>query len=123
MHDMSDEPKALNDSEPAATRENSRSDSKGTNAKQVTMMGLGLDPEAWWMRHSARGDWARGRYFQRFDLERGTPQVMDALWADGWRHFGTTFFRDYFNIHERRLVRVRRGAKTGVGSRSRHEAK
>lgn len=73
---------------------------------QVTVMGLGLDPETWWMRHSARGDWARGRYFQRFELERGTPQVMDALWADGWRHFGTTFFRDYFNVQERRLIRV-----------------
>ena len=68
--------------------------------------GLGLDPELWWAQHSARGDWARGRYFQRFELERASPQVMDALWADGWRHFGKTFFRDYFNVHGNRLVRV-----------------
>ena len=68
--------------------------------------GLGLSPEDWWMNHSARGDWARGRYFQRIELERSTPQMKDALWADGWRHFGTTFFRDYFNIHGQRLVRV-----------------
>lgn len=68
--------------------------------------GLGLEPEEWWCHHSARGDWARGRYFQRFEIERATPQMMDAMWADGWRHFGTTFFRDYFNIHGSRLVRV-----------------
>ena len=68
--------------------------------------GLGLAPEEWWCQHSARGDWARGRYFQRFEMERAAPQVMDAMWSDGWRHFGTTFFRDYFNIHGSRLVRV-----------------
>ena len=74
--------------------------------QRVFKTGLGAPPEEWWCQHSARGDWARGRYFQRFELERATPMVMDALWADGWRHFGTTFFRDYFNIHGKRLVRV-----------------
>ena len=68
--------------------------------------GLGLSPEEWWHNHSSRGDWARGRYFQRVELERATPQMMDAFWADGWRHFGTTFFRDYFNVQDKRLVRV-----------------
>lgn len=68
--------------------------------------GLGAAPEEWWSLHSSRGDWARGRYFQRFELERATPMMMDAFWADGWRHFGKTFFRDYYNIHGKRLVRV-----------------
>ena len=86
-------------------------ETQGKNAEQENhrarfQTGLGFLPEDWWALHSSRGDWARGRYFQRFELERATPQMMDALWADGWRHFGTTFFRDYFNIHGSRLVRV-----------------
>ncbi len=84
---------------------NDASNSNGDSDLDIET-GLGLDPELWWAQHSARGDWARGKYFQRFELERASPQVMDALWADGWRHFGKTFFRDYFNVHGSRLVRV-----------------
>ena len=81
-------------------------DVEPTIAQINTKTGLGLSPEEWWMNHSARGDWARGKYFQRFELDRATPAVMDALWSDGWRHFGSTFFRDYFNVKGKRLVRV-----------------
>ena len=31
-------------------------------------------------------------------LEKSTPELMDTLWADGWRHFGTYFFRDTLNF-------------------------
>ncbi|NOT62514.1 MAG: arginine-tRNA-protein transferase, partial [Acidobacteria bacterium] len=30
---------------------------------------------------------------QAFEANRTTPAEMDALWANGWRHFGTYFFR------------------------------
>jgi arginine-tRNA-protein transferase len=95
-----------NDVEVNTTESQEETQSKPKQLTEQIKTGLGLSPEEWWMNHSARGDWARGRYFQRVELERSTPQMMDALWADGWRHFGTTFFRDYFNIHGKRLVRV-----------------
>ena len=31
---------------------------------------------------------------------------MDGMWADGWRHFGSHFFRDQYNVEGVRLVRV-----------------
>lgn len=35
-----------------------------------------------------------------------TPQQMDALWADGWRHFGTYFFRYSLGFYQNEIRRV-----------------
>jgi len=37
---------------------------------------------------------------QEFFAESITPQQLDLLLADGWRHFGTHFFRYNFGVHE-----------------------
>jgi leucyl-tRNA---protein transferase len=39
-------------------------------------------------------------------IQRAAPAEMDALWAEGWRHFGTHFFRYSLAWHGERLVRV-----------------
>ena len=35
-----------------------------------------------------------------------TPEQMDSLLAEGWRHFGTKFYRYSLNIYRNRIVRV-----------------
>ena len=35
-----------------------------------------------------------------FTLDRATPEQMDALWAAGWRHFGSEFFRYSITVSE-----------------------
>ncbi len=35
-----------------------------------------------------------------------TPQQMDSLWSNGWRHFGTHFFRYNLALHENEIRRV-----------------
>jgi arginine-tRNA-protein transferase len=37
-------------------------------------------------------------YFQQFYAERVEPEQMDILWADGWRHFGSYFFRNMLDM-------------------------
>jgi len=37
---------------------------------------------------------------EEFFAHRITPQQLDVLLADGWRHFGTHFFRYNFGVHE-----------------------
>jgi leucyl-tRNA---protein transferase len=59
-----------------------------------------------WYIHRLKYEWTRGQFFQRFELDRATPLVMDGLWADGWRHFGSQFFRDMYNLEGSRLSRV-----------------
>ena len=71
-----------------------------------TLFSLSNSPEDRWHALRLKYEWSRGRFFQRLELDRATPEVMDALWADGWRHFGEHFFRDLYNIEERKLVRV-----------------
>ncbi len=39
-------------------------------------------------------------------LPKVTPKNLDILLADGWRHFGTYFFRHTLNFHEEQLVIV-----------------
>lgn len=36
---------------------------------------------------------------ENFHRARVTPEQMDALWAAGWRHFGTEFFRYSVALH------------------------
>ena len=62
--------------------------------------------ESQWYSKRQLYEWTRGQFFKRFELDRAAPDVMDALWADGWRHFGAHFFRDIYNVEGRRLVRV-----------------
>lgn len=41
-----------------------------------------------------------------FDVGLLPPEWMDALWSQGWRHFGSRFFRYSMTVHEGRPVRV-----------------
>ncbi len=59
-----------------------------------------------WEMQSAKLDWKAAQYHQTMTCHRIPPQALDGLLADGWRHFGSFFFRDIFNIYEGRLVRV-----------------
>jgi arginine-tRNA-protein transferase len=39
-------------------------------------------------------------------IQHATPAEMDELWAKGWRHFGTQFFRYSSSWHDGQRVRV-----------------
>ncbi|HMT09083.1 MAG TPA: hypothetical protein PKA82_13845 [Pyrinomonadaceae bacterium] len=41
-----------------------------------------------------------------FDTDSVTAEQLDLLLADGWRHFGTRFFRYNLNIYNDEIVRV-----------------
>jgi len=43
---------------------------------------------------------------EEFYLSEASPAQMDALWADGWRHFGTYFFRYSLGLYELEIRRV-----------------
>lgn len=43
---------------------------------------------------------------EEFYTSKSSPQLMDALWADGWRHFGTYFFRYSLGVYEAEIRRV-----------------
>lgn len=59
-----------------------------------------------WYAQAFAAECTRGDYFQRFDSRRISPETLDALLADGWRHFGTGFFRDMLNMLDDALVVV-----------------
>jgi arginyl-tRNA--protein-N-Asp/Glu arginylyltransferase len=41
-----------------------------------------------------------------FHRSRVSPERMDALWAEGWRHFGPSFFRYAITIHRNELQTI-----------------
>jgi len=43
---------------------------------------------------------------EEFFADRVTPVQLDTLLADGWRHFGTQFFRYSLGVHEAEIRRV-----------------
>jgi arginine-tRNA-protein transferase len=43
---------------------------------------------------------------QFWEIPRASAEAMDRLWAEGWRHFGTRFFRYSASWHDGRQVRV-----------------
>ncbi len=43
---------------------------------------------------------------EEFYSSEASPEQMDAFWADGWRHFGTYFFRYSLGIYEAEIRRV-----------------
>ena len=43
---------------------------------------------------------------QEFRSGEVTPEQMDKLLADGWRHFGTKFYRYSLNVYRDHIVRV-----------------
>lgn len=43
---------------------------------------------------------------QYFYTDKVSPQNMDKILADGWRHFGTYFFRDMRNWHDGQQLKV-----------------
>ena len=43
---------------------------------------------------------------EEFHADAVTPEQLDLLLADGWRHFGTHFFRYSLNIYRDEIVRV-----------------
>lgn len=46
-----------------------------------------------WYKERWKDDTIDGQLYDSFYCSRATPAMMDAFWADGWRHFGTYFFR------------------------------
>lgn len=56
-----------------------------------------------WFEDRFEDDWRSMQIAQRCELYRATPAMMDAFWADGWRHFGERFFRDMFSVVGNRL--------------------
>ncbi len=51
-----------------------------------------------WLELSYNHDNITTEFFRRFECSRVTPEMLDALLADAWRHHGTIFFRDMFNV-------------------------
>src|SRR5215475_14222614 len=45
-------------------------------------------------------------FYEFRNVDFATPAEMDALWAAGWRHFGTQFFRYASYWHDGQPVRV-----------------
>ncbi len=43
---------------------------------------------------------------EEFDTLKTSPRQMDRLWENGWRHFGTQFFRYNLSFYEGRICRV-----------------
>jgi arginine-tRNA-protein transferase len=43
---------------------------------------------------------------EEFYALKASPEQMDTLWADGWRHFGTHFFRYSLGLYEAEIRRV-----------------
>ena len=43
---------------------------------------------------------------EQFEADAVTPGQMDTLLAEGWRHFGTHFFRYNLNVYKEEIVRV-----------------
>jgi arginine-tRNA-protein transferase len=43
---------------------------------------------------------------EEFYSLKATPRQMDALWENGWRHFGTHFFRYSLGLYETEIRRV-----------------
>lgn len=44
--------------------------------------------------------------YDEFNASSVTPEQLDLLLADGWRHFGTHFFRYSLNVYRDQIVRV-----------------
>jgi arginine-tRNA-protein transferase len=57
-----------------------------------------------WYSDSMQHEWRTFQLFKQFELDRATPAMMDSFWADGWRHFGTYFFREIFGVLGKRLT-------------------
>jgi arginine-tRNA-protein transferase len=51
-----------------------------------------------WYEERWRDETLDGQIYDSFYCSRATPEMMDACWADGWRHFGTYFFRTQVDI-------------------------
>lgn len=41
-----------------------------------------------------------------FECSEANPEWMDALWSQGWRHFGIRFFRYSVSVHDGQVVQV-----------------
>ena len=44
--------------------------------------------------------------WDEFERDHVGPAELDELWSEGWRHFGTRFFRYNVTVHEDRMVLV-----------------
>jgi arginine-tRNA-protein transferase len=56
-----------------------------------------MDIRAWFEGRLLEGG-VGGQLHNSFYCSRATPRMMDACWADGWRHFGTYFFRSLIDL-------------------------
>lgn len=59
-----------------------------------------------WLEERSLNESISEQLYDAFDCSRATPEMMDAYWADGWRHFGTSFFRTQIDILRGELVLV-----------------
>lgn len=64
------------------------------------------NPLATWHDEKAKLEWKLQEFNQSMTCLRVTPKVLDQLLADGWRHFGSHFFRDIFNMYKGEVTRV-----------------
>jgi arginyl-tRNA--protein-N-Asp/Glu arginylyltransferase len=59
-----------------------------------------------WQNEQFKLEWQNQKFNQYMSCPRVSPQTLDQLLADGWRHFGCYFFRDMFNMYENAVTRV-----------------
>ncbi|TAE24077.1 MAG: arginine-tRNA-protein transferase [Candidatus Kapaibacterium sp.] len=60
-----------------------------------------------WYEERWRDDNIDGQLYDSFYCSRATPAMMDAFWADGWRHFGTYFFRTHIDLLDNVPMHIR----------------
>ena len=46
------------------------------------------------------------KYWNYMELDQVSPEELDVLLADGWRHFGTFFFRDMMSWNQGQLSEI-----------------
>lgn len=60
-----------------------------------------------WYEERWKDDNIDGQLYDSFYCSRATPAMMDAFWQDGWRHFGTYFFRTHIDLLDNVLMHIR----------------
>ncbi|MCU0425267.1 MAG: arginine-tRNA-protein transferase [Candidatus Kapabacteria bacterium] len=70
--------------------QNSSFANKAIHDDPITTGAMGIRE---WFEERWRDESIDGQLYDAFYCSRSTPQMMDACWLDGWRHFGTYFFR------------------------------
>lgn len=59
-----------------------------------------------WQLDNSRGLALKDDLYSVINLCRATPAMIDALWADGWRHFGPDFFRQKIDVTDQNILQI-----------------